>query len=95
MSTDAMPDICHEPSIRRFTAQVDGHAGYVEYESADDVMTITHTIVPPAIGGRGIAAALVKAAVEHARAVGLKVDPRCSYAEAWLRRHPAYAGLRA
>ena len=40
-------------------------------------------------------AALVQAAVEYARAEGLKVDPRCSYADAWMRRHPEYQGLRA
>ena len=88
-------NIRHQPGIQRFLTEVDGHVGYVEYERFGDVMTITHTIVPPAIGGRGIAAALVQAAVEFARAEGLKVDPRCSYAEAWMRRHPEYADLRA
>ena len=55
---------------------------------------VSHAIVPPAIGGRGIAAALVQAAVEYARAEGLKVDPRCSYADAWMRRHPQHDNLR-
>jgi predicted GNAT family acetyltransferase len=58
-------------------------------------MAITHTIVPPEIGGRGIAGALVQAAVEHARAQGLKVAPHCSYADAWMRKHPQYGDLRA
>lgn len=87
--------IQHDPAAQRFLAEVDGHVGYVEYERREGVMVITHTIVPPPIGGRGIAAALVQAAVEHARAESLKVDPRCSYAEAWMRRHPRYDGLRA
>ncbi len=89
------PDIQHVPAIRRFVTEVDGHAGYVEYERHGGTMVITHTIVPPAIGGRGIAAALVQAAVEHARGAGLKVDPRCSYADAWMRRHPQYQDLLA
>jgi predicted GNAT family acetyltransferase len=58
-------------------------------------MVITHTIVPAAIGGRGIAGDLVRAALEHAKAQGLKVEPRCSYADAWMRKHPQFEALRA
>ena len=88
-------DIRHDATSQRFLTEVDGHAAYVEYERCDGVMAITHTIVPPAIGGRGVAGALVKAAVEWADAQGLSVYPRCSYAEAWMRRHPDYERLRA
>lgn len=90
-----MNDIAHEQTRRRFTTEVDGQTGYLEYERAGDVMVITHTIVPPAIGGRGIAGRLVQAALAHARDTGLKVDPQCSYADAWMRRHPQFDGLRA
>ena len=90
-----MSDILHDPASHRFTLDTDGHTGYVEYELREGAMAITHTIVPAAIGGRGIAARLVQAAVEHARAEGMKVDPQCSYADAWMRRHPEFEGLRA
>jgi predicted GNAT family acetyltransferase len=52
-------------------------------------------VVPAAIGGRGIAGRLVRAALEHARAAGLKVVPRCSYVADYLDKHPEYADLRA
>jgi predicted GNAT family acetyltransferase len=90
-----MTDIAHDPTQRRFTIEVEGQAGYLEYERAGDMMIITHTIVPPAIGGRGIAGQLVQAALANAREAGLKVDPQCSYAEAWMRRHPEFEPLRA
>lgn len=86
--------VSHDAARHRFETEVDGHVGYVEYSLGGGVMSINHTIVPPAIGGRGIAARLVRAAVDFAQAEGLKVDPQCSYAEAWMRRHPEYAGLR-
>ncbi len=89
-----MTDIAHDPASRRFTIDVDGQTAYLEYERADEVMVITHTVVPPAIGGRGIAGELVRAAIHHARAAGLKVDPRCSYADAWMQRHPECDALR-
>lgn len=88
-------EIFHDTAGQRFETQIDGVVGFVEYELGDGVMAITHTIVPPAIGGRGVAGALVKAAVEWADAQGLSVYPRCSYAEAWMRRHPEYERLRA
>lgn len=57
------------------------------------VMRLTHTEVPPAIEGRGIAAALVRAALAHAEANGLKVEPWCSYVRTYLRRHPETRAL--
>ena len=90
-----MNDIAHDPARGRFTTEVDGQAGYLEYQRAGDVMKITHTIVPPAIGGRGIAGALVRTALAYARAEALKVDPRCSYADTWMRKHPEFDELRA
>lgn len=87
-------DILHDSAHKRFITTVDGHQAYVEYERQGGVMTITHTIVPSAIGGRGIASDLVRQAMDHARADGLRVEPACSYADAWLRKHPDYADLR-
>lgn len=86
--------IHHSPGTRRFTTSVDGHEGYVEYSRHDGTLSIDHTVVPPAIGGRGIAGDLVKAAVEYARSEGLKVHPACTYADAWMQRHPEYDALR-
>ncbi len=60
--------IRHIPAAGRFETQVEGYTGYVEYALLPQgVMDIRHTIVPKEIGGKGIAAALVKFAVEYAR----------------------------
>jgi predicted GNAT family acetyltransferase len=87
------PGIGHDPAGHRFSTVVDGHEGFLEYELGAGVLVITHTVVPPEIGGRGIAGALVEAALAHARAEGLEVVPRCEYAAGYLRRHPEHAGL--
>ena len=58
------PEILHDASRQRFLTIVDGHEGYVQYELAGDVMAIVHTIVPAAIGGRGIASDLVQHAFD-------------------------------
>ena len=62
-----MTDIHHDAVAHRFITEADGHTAYVEYETGDGHIVITHTIVPSEIGGRGIAAALVRTALEYAR----------------------------
>lgn len=86
-------DLHHDPAARRFTARLDGHEAELAYALRDGRMVIEHTGVPEAIAGRGVAARLVKAALEHARAQGWRVVPACSYAAAYVQRHPEYAGL--
>jgi predicted GNAT family acetyltransferase len=84
----------HDREAGRFHARVDGHDAVLDYRLADGVMAIVHTGVPSAIEGRGIARALVRAAVEAAKSEGWKVDPQCAYAETWFKRHAEYAALR-
>jgi len=51
--------------------------------------------VPPALEGRGIAGQLTRAVLDHVRAHGLKVEPACSYARAYIDRHPEDRDLLA
>jgi len=88
-------DIRHEPANRRFVADVDGVSCVLDYTLDAGVMTITHTRVPAAVGGRGIAGELVRHALDAARAQGWKVVPACSYAATWMQRHAEYADVRA
>jgi predicted GNAT family acetyltransferase len=83
-----MSSISHDADAHRFSTELDGNRAELDYTLADGVMTITHTRVPPAIGGRGIAAQLTEAALGAARAAGWSVNPACSYAKAYLEKHP-------
>jgi uncharacterized protein len=82
----------------RYVASVAGseETGHLDWLArGGEVRVATHTIVPPAIGGRGVAARLVEAMVADAREQGFRIDPRCSYVEAMFRRHKDWADLRA
>ena len=83
----------HDPAARQFSVEVEGTTGVLDYGLRDGVMTITHTGVPDAIGGRGVAGELTRFALETARAQGWKVVPMCSYAAVYLRRHPEYSDV--
>ena len=85
--------IRHLPKQGRFEAIVDGLSCHLDYRLDGRLMRIHHTGVPPALEGRGIASALVQAAVEHVRAHDLRIQPLCSYVQTWFRRHPEHAVL--
>jgi predicted GNAT family acetyltransferase len=82
-----MSTISHDQSARRFTTEVDGFRGELDYIVAGRVMTITHTRVPREIGGRGVAAGLMSAALQVAAEHDWSIDPACSYAAAYMRKH--------
>jgi uncharacterized protein len=65
----------------------------LDYTLTGSVMTITHTRVPEALGGRGLASQLMQAAFDHARAQHWKIVPACSYAAVWIKRHPEHSDL--
>lgn len=95
MSTDpaSAPTNAIQHDDKRFVTSVDGIEAYLDYHREGEWMVITHTVVPDAIGGRGIASQLTHAAFEHAREQGWNVRPACAYAAAWAERHPEYSQL--
>jgi hypothetical protein len=86
----------------RYVAVVEGAAeeGYLEWEpggarDGTEVRIAAHTIVPRAIGGRGVAGALVDRLIEDAARQGFLIRPDCSYVAKKFADNPDWAGLRA
>ena len=79
----------------RFELDAEGHVAFSNYKRGDGLLTILHTEVPKALEGRGIGSALIKGVLDTARVQGLKVNPVCPFAKAYVERHPEYADLRA
>ena len=92
-------EITHEGTEARgeYRATVPGSdaVGRLTWKAQGPARIADHTIVPPEIGGRGVAAALVKALIADAKSGGFTIVPQCSYVEAQFRRHPEWAELRA
>ncbi|MBI5927350.1 MAG: N-acetyltransferase [Aquabacterium sp.] len=88
-------NIAHKPDIGRFEAIVDGLRCEADYRLDGHTMHMTHTGVPGQLEGRGIAAALVKAALSWARTEGHQVNPLCSYVRVYIKRHPEWQDLLA
>lgn len=84
-------NILHLENINRFEINLEEETAYVEYTLHDDNLDIEVTYVPQSLEGQGFAAALVKQAYDFALTSNLKPVATCSYAVAWLKRHPEYS----
>lgn len=60
---------------------------FADYAVQGSTRAILHVEADPALRGSGAAGQFMQALAEHARAETLKLQPRCSYAVAWLKRH--------
>ncbi len=88
--------VVHDAERRRWVAEVEGHECLVEYAPLGEArIEIHHTWVAPALRGRGVASALLRAALEEARERGWRVVPTCWYVAGWMQRHPEFADLEA
>ena len=87
--------VTHHPDQQCFEMWVDGHRCELDYLRQGQVVVITHTGVPGALQGRGLAAELVEAALRWIRSEGLRLRPQCSYVAAHVQRHREWLDLLA
>ena len=85
----------HDTAAGQFTVTVEGKVSLLQYRLKPGIMRIVHTEVPPELSGHGIAADLMRTALEFARSNGWRVVPACSYARSFFERHAEYADLLA
>lgn len=81
---------------QRFELALAGGAlARIDYRRTGEVLWLDHAEVPPTFAGQGVGSALVRGALELARARGERVVPVCGFVAAWMRRHPEFDSLRA
>ena len=80
-----------------YVAHVEGssHTGRLTWTERDGVRSADSTVVPPEIGGRGIAGLLVAPLLAHTRAQRFKVRPACSDVDTAFAKNPDWADLKA
>lgn len=84
----------HEPDQQRFTLPTTP-VSVLDYTVSGGRVVFTHTGVPPAYQGQGLAARLVEAGLQWAQGQGLKIVPACSYVHVYIQRHPEWQNLVA
>jgi uncharacterized protein len=89
------PDVTHNAAAGRFEARTEHGLAQLQYAVRGDVLDLAHTTVPAEAEGRGVGAALAKAALDHARREGVKVIPSCPFVATYVKRNKQYADLVA
>jgi hypothetical protein len=88
-------EIRNNAAAHRYELEVDGHLAIAEYRLRPGRISFIHTEVPDALAGRGVGKRLVKAALDDARAQGLKVVPICPFVKHYIETHPEEQDLLA
>jgi predicted GNAT family acetyltransferase len=93
VNADRDIDVHHNIGENRFETEIEGHIAFVKYSRRGDTIWFTHTEVPQALAGRGIATALAKYVLDYSVANSLKVVPSCPFIAQYIESHPEYAPL--
>ena len=85
--------LIHNKEEKRYEFHIENITAFIEYERNKDVLSLTRTIVPKELAGRGIAKALCIAVMEEIETQGLKMKPECSYIVSFIEKYPEYQKL--
>lgn len=88
-------DVRNNQAESRYELTTGKGIAFAEYRRHDDVVVFTHTVVPKALEGQGIASRLIAGALADVRAQGLRLVSRCPFVSAYLQRHPEDRDLLA
>ena len=89
------PVVTHDFAARRFEIRSDSGTALLRYVDEGTVLDLVHTEVPDALEGHGYVSALARAALDYARAKGLRVIPSCPFVTSYIEDHPDDAELVA
>ena len=93
-----MAVVVHEPENHRYALSIeDSEDQALAYYRMDEngQRVLTHTEVPYAFSGQGLASQLARAVFDDARASGVKLVLRCAFMAGWYARHPEYSDVVA
>lgn len=92
----APPKVTHNEASQRFEIRTDDDAvAFLSYALDHDNVVFEQTYVPEEFRGRGLAAGLVRDALDEARQRSWRIVPRCSYVAAFIKRNPEFVDLVA
>ena len=83
-------EIVNNTAENRFEAKIGDKLAIIEYMHSGNNIIYTHTEVPEALEGHGIAGKMAHHVMEYAKNKGLKVQPLCPFVKSYVDRHPEY-----
>ena len=87
--TRVVDNAAHE----RFELEIDGQIAFADYQRRGTVVIVPHVEAPVELRGTGASAELMEGVLALLRSRGETIVPLCSWAAAYLRRHPEHQDL--
>jgi uncharacterized protein len=91
----ASDTVTDNPARQRFELEVDGQIVFADYRRRGNVLIVPHVEAPVSLRGTGASGRLMEGMLTLLRERGETIVPTCSYAAAWIRRHPEHHDLLA
>lgn len=83
-------NVVHNVDNKRFEVALGDGLALMDYMLAGNNMIFTHTEVPPAYEGKGVANQMAKVALDYAVEHGHRIQPLCPFVKLYIRKHPEY-----
>jgi len=80
--------LIHNTQACKYEYHIDGYIAYITYSEQKGNMHLTHTLVPEALAGKGLAKMLLEAVLEQIEKDNKKAVAQCSYIVKYLEKHP-------
>ncbi|MCD8184356.1 MAG: N-acetyltransferase [Bacteroides sp.] len=75
----------------QYELHVEKYTPRIEYiKSTNGEIFLTHTEVPPALGGKGIGSQLVEKTLKDIEGQGLRLIPLCPFVAGYIHKHPEW-----
>ena len=86
-------ELINNEATNQYEFHIDGFIPRIVYQKSEDKISLIHTEVPLALGGKGIANQLVKKVLEDIQQKGFKLVPLCPFVKKYIQRHPEWTSL--
>ncbi len=86
-------ELIDNEGAKRYELHVDEHRPRVEYIKVAGKIYLTHTEVPKALEGKGIASQLVRKVLEEVKRNDWELVPLCPFVAMYIKRHPEWKSL--
>ena len=88
-------ELIHNADECKYEYHIDGYVAYITYDDQNGEMHLTHTIVPDALAGKGLAKMLLEDVLGEIEKAGKKAVAQCSYIVKYQEKNPDKADIFA
>ena len=87
--------LVHNIDECKYEYHIDSHIAYITYDDQNGNMHLTHTIVPEALAGKGLARTLLEDVLQEIKKADKKAVAQCSYIVKYQEKNPEASELFA